>query len=59
MTVVDPTNDNYAIVDGELAVAVRVFPAGAIADPSRPTVAELNRAAGVASILGYGGFSHD
>lgn len=45
--IVDPANENYAIVDGALATAVRF---GRVADPTRPTVAELN----AMPIVGYG-----
>jgi hypothetical protein len=50
VTIVDPTNENVAIVDGEIGHALRV---AKVADPTRPTVAEL--AGG--KIIGYGNFT--
>lgn len=48
-TIIDPTDRNVAIVDGEVAFAIRLADA---ADPARPTLAELKNA----QIVGYGTF---
>lgn len=49
-TIVDPTNENVALVDGEIAMAIRFI--ANIADPTKPTVAEIN----AGKIVGYGDF---
>ena len=46
-TIIDPTDDNVAIVDGKLSHALRI---AKVADPARPTVAELSSG----QIIGYG-----
>lgn len=45
--IIDPTNENVAIVDGRLAGSVR---AGKLDDPKAPTVTELD----AMPIIGYG-----
>lgn len=47
-TIVDPTNENVAIVNGRIAMAVRIGPVNEAA----PTAAEVNSW----PIIGYGNF---
>lgn len=48
-TIIDPTDRNVAIVDGEAAFAIRLVN---VADPARPTLEEIKNA----QIVGYGNF---
>lgn len=48
--IIDPTNHNVALADGEVVHAIRIV---TIADPNRPTVSELSDG----RIIGYGRFN--